>query len=132
MGVEVRISSSALRRILKDAAASPDREVCGLLLGDGRTIDAAMPTANVAANPADSFEIDPAIHFAALRAARRHGPSVMGNFHSHPAGPARPSSRDQAAALDPGQLWLIVAGDDATLWRVAAPGRLVAVPLVVA
>jgi len=122
------IASAALAAIRRHAAAHPRAEICGLLLGvDGR-IDEARPARNVAASPADSFEVDPAALFAALRAERAGGPALIGHYHSHPAGPARPSARDAAAAAGDGKLWLIVAGGAVTGW-ISRPDGFVPVAL---
>ncbi|QHL90822.1 hypothetical protein GVO57_08280 [Sphingomonas changnyeongensis] len=114
----VMISRAALAAARAHAAATPGREACGLLLGvtgvdGGLRIDTAQPCANVAADPAIMFEIDPAALIAAHRAARNGGPAVIGCYHSHPSGPARPSARDAAMAAGDGQIWLILPGDDA-------------------
>jgi proteasome lid subunit RPN8/RPN11 len=114
------IARYILNRILRHAAAEPGREVCGLLLGEGGRIVAAEPAANVSPEPADSFEVDPAALFAALRAERAGGPRLIGHYHSHPNGRPEPSARD-AAAAEPGRLWLIVGGGAARLW-LAGPG----------
>ena len=50
------------------------------------------------------------------------GPRLIGHYHSHPAGLAEPSLRDAEAADDLGRLWLIVAVQDAALWRAVAGG----------
>jgi proteasome lid subunit RPN8/RPN11 len=110
-----------LDQICRDAAVSPTHEICGLLLGDERRVDAIVPTANVAADPARWFEIDPAALFAALRAERAGGPRVIGHYHSHPNGSAEPSPRD-AAAAEPGKLWLIVGGGIARMWLAGEAG----------
>jgi proteasome lid subunit RPN8/RPN11 len=109
------IARELLDTIRAAAAAEPGREVCGLLFGDADRIVAAAPAANVADDPADSFEIDPAALFAALRAERAGGARIVGHYHSHPNGRPDPSPRD-AAAAEPGRLWLIVAGGEARLW----------------
>ena len=119
--MEARISRALLDRLLAEAAASPTREVCGLLYGGPGDIRAALAAVNMSSHPTDSFEIDPAAVFAAIRAERAGGPGVIGHYHSHPRGPARPSARDAAAALEPGRLWLILGAVGATAWR-AVPG----------
>ncbi|MEK9210425.1 M67 family metallopeptidase [Sphingomonas sp. 2378] len=119
----VTISSDALDLIDKSAAASPDREICGLLLGEGDHITAAMPCANVAAEPWHRFEIDPAALIAAHRAARSGGPAVVGHYHSHPTGLAEPSPRDAADAVPDGSIWLIAGGNGVTAWRAVVAGR---------
>jgi proteasome lid subunit RPN8/RPN11 len=117
----VMLPAALLEQILGLAAASPAHEVCGLLLGEGDRIDRIVPTANVAADPTRWFEIDPVALFAALRAERAGGPRVIGHYHSHPNGSAQPSPRD-AAAAEPGKLWLIVGGGVARMWLAEAAG----------
>ena len=122
MGVE--ISRGVLQRILVRAASEPEREVCGLLLASPQRVVETKPVANVSANPADSFEIDPAALFAALRAERAGGPRLIGHYHSHPNGLAIPSERDAMMATSPGRLWLIVASGKARLWREVSGGAV--------
>ena len=119
----VGISRSLLEQIVA-LAASDRHEVCGLLLGAQDRIEAIIPAANVAANPASHFELDPAALIAAHRAARSGGPAIIGHYHSHPSGVAAPSVTDAACATPDGSLWLIVGGGEATLWR-AGPGTAV-------
>ena len=111
------ISSTLLGRLLTDAENSSDAEVCGLLFGREGRIEAAEACANVAADPARTFEIDPAALFAAHRHARNGGPQVIGHYHSHPSGEALPSARDAAQAMGDGALWLILTAHEARLWR---------------
>jgi len=115
----MRISRGLLDRLRAEAAAAPDREICGLLLGNAREIADAVAANNVSSSPADSFEIDPQAIFDVVRAARAGGPALIGHYHSHPRGPAEPSLRDREAAIGtPAQLWLIIAGPDLALWRL--------------
>ncbi len=125
----IAIARSLLDRLLADAAAAPGREICGLLFGDEAAIARAEPAANVAPQPADSFEIDPAALFAAIRAERAGGARVIGHYHSHPNGRPEPSARD-AAAAEPGRLWLILGGGAARLWLAEAGGGFREVPLL--
>ncbi len=117
MGMSLHIAPDLLSRLLAEAADSPNREICGLLFEDGT----AQPAANVAADPATTFEIDPAALFAAHRAQRSGGPRLIGHYHSHPSGSAVPSACD-AAAAEPGSLWLILAGGSARAWRAGPAG----------
>ncbi|MGF7146626.1 proteasome lid subunit RPN8/RPN11 [Sphingomonas zeicaulis] len=132
MGMRVQISRSLVDELLHAAAASPALEICGLLLGGEGRIDAILPAANVAADPARRFEIDPATLFAAHRAARAGGAQVVGHYHSHPTGLAEPSPRDAEQAVG-GEYWLVLAGGEARLFvatRVGAiAGRFEAVEL---
>ena len=124
MVTTVTMSSEAYAEILARAAADPAHEVCGLLLGTTDTIVELVACANVAADPAIRFEIDPAMLLAAHRAARQGGRAVIGCYHSHPTGRAEPSSRDAADAAPDGGLWLIAAGGALTAWRAVPRGAL--------
>ncbi|HEX7781861.1 MAG TPA: M67 family metallopeptidase [Sphingobium sp.] len=119
--MNVRISRLLLDRITA-LAAEQQTEICGLLLGAGDVCTAIVPAANVAADPARHFEIDPATLIAAHREARRGGPAILGHYHSHPSGMAEPSATDAAAAHSDGMLWLILAGDARGFWRAGQGG----------
>jgi proteasome lid subunit RPN8/RPN11 len=118
----VAIARSLLDQIRAEAAASPNREICGLMFGRPDEIAAVMPTDNVSSAPADSFEIDPQMLFRAIRDERAGRAALIGHYHSHPGGSAVPSERDRQAA-EPDRYWLIVGSDGATdgadvlLWR---------------
>lgn len=116
--------SIRLRDELVAIARASAEEVCGLLLGRGERVERALPCRNVAATPATRFEIDPAALLAAHRGTRAGGPAVLGHYHSHPSGDARPSPRDAAEAVPDGSLWLIVAGGEVTAWRAIEGGAL--------
>lgn len=121
--MSVRIATDLLRRIVAQAAASPD-EICGLLFGMPDAIEMALPCRNVAGDPRRRFEIDPAALIAAYRAARGGGPAPVGCYHSHPGGDAMPSARDAAEAAADGWLWLIVGSRQARLFRAVEQGEL--------
>ena len=123
--MSVTISSELLRRLVAEAAASPNAEVCGLLFGATGRIDAAKACANVAANPERTFEIDPAALFVAHRRARSGGMAVIGHYHSHPSGLPVPSPRDAAQAMGDGAVWVILGADVARAWRSVEVGAFV-------
>jgi proteasome lid subunit RPN8/RPN11 len=94
--------------------AHPD-ECCGFLLGaKGAGIGAAPREAVRAVNREGEgrtrFAIAPEDVLAAHRGAAARGLAVVGFYHSHPCGEARPSARDFALAW-PGYVYVIVAGD---------------------
>ena len=107
---------SALADALRAAARSAHpNECCGLLegvrTGNVFHVQALHPARNLAAR-ADRFEIDAADHFAAQKAARANGRAIIGCYHSHPDGAARPSQTDEAGAAQDDFLWVIVAGEE--------------------
>lgn len=118
-----QLSSSLLKRLLR--LAGDPVESCGLLRGRGRVVLAAPAAANVAANPHNSFEIDPAALIAAHRAARRAGGlALLGYYHTHPSGVAMPSATDARCAAPDGMIWLIAATNMVRAFRAGASGRL--------
>jgi len=122
MGMKCRISRSVLERIRQESAVAAPREACGLLFGDAQEVSGSQAVENVAEEPERRFEIAPAALFAALRAERSGGARIAGYWHSHPGGDARPSATDAAMAAPDGKLWLIVAGEEARLWRAEPDG----------
>lgn len=112
-----------LARIAREAAADPAREVCGLLTGDD-VVSGTIACANVAADPARAFEIDPAALIAAHRDERRGGPALAGCYHSHPTGKAWPSARDAANAAPDGWLWLIAGGGRIAAFLAVEAGEI--------
>ncbi|GEO00808.1 hypothetical protein NSE01_26400 [Novosphingobium sediminis] len=118
----ITLTPSAHAAILHAAAKAVPNEACGLLLGTPTHIVAAQPTANVHPEPARHFEIDPAALIPAHKAARAGGPQLVGYFHSHPNGLARPSATDAAMAAGDGRIWAIAAAGEISLWRDAPSG----------
>lgn len=86
-------------------------------------VECAIEARNTAVND-DRFEVDPLDHMTAQREARAAGLEVLGAWHSHPRGPARPSERDVREAL-PGWVHVVVdASSGAWLaWSLGAEGR---------
>jgi desampylase len=115
--MEIRVSRPVLDSLLDEAARAAPEECCGILLGAGGLIEDARPARNVAADLHRGFEIDPQALIDAHRAARSGGPQVLGYFHSHPAGPAEPSTTDRAQAAHDGSVWAIVGEGGVTFWR---------------
>ncbi len=132
---------SVLADLKARAAAAYPFECCGLLVGcpmapgdEGPKVSRMVPTANHAANPRRAFEVDPAAHIALLRTLRAQAKEgrqpveqVIGHYHSHPDAPAVPSARDQAQAMEPGLIWLIVAASlsgagEIRAWRAIRDG----------
>lgn len=120
--MDIEVTSEALT-IMRQAArgAHPD-EACGVLLGEGVRITAAVPARNVHPAPATHFEIDPQALIDAHRAARSGGPDVIGYFHSHPVGEPAPSVTDRASASGDGRVWAILAGQDVRFWKDGVEG----------
>lgn len=78
-------------------------EDCGLLGGtieDGvKTVEKVFYLTNVD-HSAEHFTLDPKEQFAAVKELRAKGWQLLGNWHSHPASPSRPSEEDKRLAFD--------------------------------
>ncbi len=106
-----------MTRAVRDAVLGHARralpcECCGLLIGAAVGADTRITRAWPARNLRRSrtrYLIDPADHFAALRAARRDGLGVVGAYHSHPASPPSPSATDDREADDAALVYLIAS-----------------------
>jgi proteasome lid subunit RPN8/RPN11 len=121
----MRLHPEALAAVLAYCRAAPAAESCGALLGtvEGPTVRAAVEVANGAPDPVRSYAISAGRVRELDRQAAETGLAVVGFYHSHPAGPARPSAADLEAAW-PGYIYLIVGeagvGMDAPrAWRLA-------------
>ena len=84
-------------------------ECCGFLIGASARVMFAMPMANVEKSRV-RYRIDDRAHIELRRVLRGVRPalSILGVYHSHPAGDAWPSETDLAEALYPEWMYVIV------------------------
>lgn len=118
----LKISGSLLDQLQHEAIRASPKECCGLILGRDGIVETIHPTRNAHRTPETHFEIDPRALIEAHRKARQGGPELIGYYHSHPGGLARPSATDQAMAQGDGRIWAIIGGDEITFWRDEAGG----------
>lgn len=105
------MTAAQLAVIADLAEAAYPGECCGLLVGTGLRrirVTRLIPAPNLLHHQApDRFELDPRIRFEAERAVRGTDQRVVGHWHSHPDGSARPSRTDLDQAWEPDLIWLI-------------------------
>ncbi|MDP7549369.1 MAG: M67 family metallopeptidase [Alphaproteobacteria bacterium] len=110
--------------IAAHAAADYPLEACGLLLGrrnsENLLVSQAVASANLADDPGHRFEIDPGLRLRLQKAARKGGDEILGHYHSHPDGPARPSATDRAGIYEADLVWLIAGMARGRLEQIAA------------
>lgn len=113
--MKVALPARLRAEILAAARAAHPGECCGLVEGAWRDgvacVTALHPARNLSEAP-DRFQIDPADHIGAQKAARANGHAIIGCYHSHPNGRAEPSAIDRLGAQEDHFVWLIAAGDD--------------------
>lgn len=96
------------REIGSYALEAAPHEACGIIGGTGRQAQRIIPTANVATNPTEYYEIDPRALVAAMMQLRTANLDLIGFYHSHPQGAPVPSRSDIALATYPDMAYLIV------------------------
>ncbi|MDY6258112.1 MAG: M67 family metallopeptidase [Bacteroidaceae bacterium] len=107
--MSVTITETAYQSILAQARKDTPVESCGYLLGpDKETATENFPMTNID-HSEEHFSFDPKEQFAAVKYARKNGLKIVGNWHSHPASPSRPSEEDKRLAYDPNILYFILS-----------------------
>ena len=130
----VFVTEAQVAAIVAHARAWFPNECCGLVAGvervgaDGvreKVVRRVFALTNVDRSP-EHFTIDPLEQLAATREARAEGLTMLGNFHSHPATPARQSEEDKRLSYDHAASYLIVsmAGESPDLRSFHFDGEL--------
>lgn len=87
-------------------------EACGLLggvtEGEEKRIEKVYYLTNLDASN-EHFSMDPKEQLAAIKDMRQNGLSMIGNWHSHPESPSRPSEEDKRLAYDSKIRYLILS-----------------------
>ena len=108
----VRLKQSDFDAIVARAKAGLPNEICGLIAGrienGAKTVEKVYLLSNLDQSP-EHFSIDCKEQLAAIKDMRGLGFAPLGNFHSHPSTPARPSAEDIRLAYDPGASYLILS-----------------------
>jgi len=99
--------------MFEHARSVEPEECCGLLGGDGATVESVYALRNVARNATVAYEAAPAELFEAQRRMRERGESLLGIYHSHPRSkdPA-PSPSDVRLAFYPSAVYFIIGFDE--------------------
>ena len=99
--------------MLAHALGVRPEEACGLIAGydreDGvREIDRVYLLTNTD-HTNEHFTIDPKEQLSAIKDMRANGLKPLGNWHSHPESPSRPSEEDKRLANDSRASYLILS-----------------------
>ncbi len=99
-------------KILDYALKELPDEACGMLggtiAGSTKTVEKVYLLTNTDHSP-EHFSMDPREQFEAVKDMRENGWVLLGNWHSHPAIPSRPSEEDRRLAFDPTAGYLILS-----------------------
>jgi thiamine biosynthesis protein ThiS len=112
-GGSLTLSLELREQMLAHAKAALPNEGCGLFAGEldaagAKTARAVYCLTNLDASP-EHFSMEPKEQFAAIADMRKQGLTLLGNFHSHPSTPARPSAEDIRLAFDPALSYVIIS-----------------------
>ena len=98
--------------IVEHAEKNLPNEDCGLLAGtisdEIRTVEKIYFLKNIDESP-EHFSMDTNEQFAAVKDIRANDLKLLGNFHSHPSSPARPSEEDKRLVFDRNLSYLILS-----------------------
>ena len=111
--MKVTIKRSDFNKIYEHALSVVPEEACGLIAGidneDGsRDITKVYLLTNID-HTNEHFSIDPKEQLAAIKDMRASGLKPLGNWHSHPESPSRPSEEDKRLANDSKASYLILS-----------------------
>lgn len=99
-------------KILAHCKEGLPNEACGLIggtiEGDKRSIQKVYLLTNIDQSN-EHFSMDPKEQLAAVKDMRANGIKLLGNFHSHPESPSRPSEEDKRLAYDSKVNYLILS-----------------------
>jgi proteasome lid subunit RPN8/RPN11 len=103
------MASGVREAIVRHARRDRPIECCGFLIGRRRRVLATVEMRNVARSRT-RYRIEDRAHIALRRVLRALSPTleIVGVYHSHPSGAARPSETDIAQAHYPGWIHIIV------------------------
>ena len=108
----IRMKKSDYDAVVQYCLSGLPNESCGLIAGfvdgDVKSIEKVYFLTNLDHNNVH-FTMDPKEQFAAVKDARSLGLTMLGNFHSHPETPSRPSEEDKRLAYDSKVNYLILS-----------------------
>ncbi len=112
MSIVIKLAKEDYNKILAHCKEGLPNEACGLLAGeindDIKTVKKVYLLTNVD-NSKEHFSMDPKEQLQAVKDARNKGYEMLGNFHSHPESPSRPSEEDKRLAYDSKAEYLILS-----------------------
>ncbi len=111
--MKITIRQSDFNKIYEHALSERPDEACGLISGidreDGvREIKKVYLLTNID-HTNEHFSIDPKEHLKAIKDMRANDLKPLGNWHSHPESPSRPSEEDKRLANDSSASYLILS-----------------------
>ena len=108
----IKLKKSDYDRIVEHAKKEAPVEACGLIAGEISGEDRIIKKVYILTNTdhaEEHFTLDPKEQLAAVKDMRAEGLVPLGNWHSHPVSPSRPSDEDKRLAFDSSASYLILS-----------------------
>lgn len=108
----ITLPRAEYEKMLAHARKNLPEEACGLIAGVQEGGDKHIQKVFLLTNidhTNEHFSIDPREHLTALKEMRAAGMQPLGNWHSHPESPSRPSEEDKRLAFDSRASYLILS-----------------------
>jgi len=102
------IKQQVWEEIIAQARREAPEESCGYLIGNDDVITENYKMENID-HSSEHFSFAPKDQFSAIRYVRSKGLQIIGNWHSHPVSPSRPSEEDLRLANDPDIRYFILS-----------------------
>ena len=108
----IRLLKTDYEKIVAHAEKELPNEACGLISGtingDSKKIKKVYLLTNID-HSNEHFSLDPKEQLAAIKDMRQNGLVPLGNWHSHPESPSRPSDEDKRLAYDSKASYMILS-----------------------
>ena len=108
----IKLKKSDYDIIVEHAKKEAPIEACGLIAGELDGEDRIIKKVYILTNTdhaEEHFTLDPKEQLAAVKDMRAEGLIPLGNWHSHPVSPSRPSDEDKRLAFDSSASYLILS-----------------------
>lgn len=108
----IKLSESDYEKILAHAESELPNEACGLIGGVFENGVKVIKKVYLLTNTDQSnehFSMDPREQLSAIKDMRANGLVPLGNWHSHPESPSRPSDEDKRLAYDSKASYMILS-----------------------
>lgn len=108
----IQIKKADYGKMIEHARRELPDEACGLIAGTVNGEDKIIEKVYYLTNTDHSnehFSLDPKEQLAAIKDMRANGLKPLGNWHSHPESPSRPSEEDKRLAYDSTASYLILS-----------------------
>lgn len=108
----IKLLKTDYEKIVAHAEKELPNEACGLIggtiNGDSKEIKKVYLLTNID-HSNEHFSLDPKEQLAVIKDMRQNGLVPLGNWHSHPESPSRPSDEDKRLAYDSKASYMILS-----------------------